>query len=452
MSGKANKMTNSKKHSLAYQEQRSGVIALVLAGLVSAAATLTYLPVHITEATAVEKSNPVLTRALKRMRKLQANGQWKAAAQEIQQFATPDNPEALLEYGKLLAKGWGVARDLDEAREKLLLAVQQDFPKRGQAAFELAKVYRQSSGKDCARIAFEWFAKSANWGFQKAHVELGRHHARGIGVPVNLTAALSEFKIASEYGSARAMISFLRMISQHPELGNDLPPLRELVNNALPAIKQEALAGKAASAKVLGRLYLDNALLDQNKAKARYWLQKSSDLGDSGAMVELALLTVDGLPSQTDVQSALKWMNRAIALKNPAAYTELGRLHLTGKFGLKPKGAPAFFAKGMNAAHPGSMLELGRLHLSGKLVAKSESRGRELLQRSAALGHEGAKRLLQQFDGEKPPTVKVRADLKIDPQSLRLPVQPVAKKQTKPKTFQHPLNGATVITPFGTRG
>ena len=191
---------------------------------------------------------------------------------------------------KLLSRGWGVIRDLDKAREKLLLAVQQEFPNRGEAAFELAKVYRQSSGEDCARIAFEWFSRAADWGVSKAHIELGRHHVRGIGVPVNMKRALHEYQAASEKGSATALLSFLHLVGKDTEQIGKLPPIDQLVGDAISLLEQEAMHGKATSAKALGHLYLGGSLKERDEEKAKIWFLRSANLGDSGAMTELGVV------------------------------------------------------------------------------------------------------------------------------------------------------------------
>lgn len=431
---------------------RSTAVALAFAGGISASAVLIFLPGKSWPVAVSTNQNPVIKDALKRVRKLQAGGKWKQSAELLRPYATSQNPHVLLEYGKLLSRGWGVPRNLEKAREKLLLAVQQDFPKRGQAAFELAKVYRKSAGKDCARIAFEWFTKSALWGFPKAHAELGRHHARGIGVPVNIRRALDEFQIASRNGSAGALISFLKLISKDPKLGRGLPSLGELVANAIPLLEREALKGKASSAKALGRLYLDEALLKPNKAKAEVWLRRSADLGDSGAMCDLAMLLLEGLPSQSNIILALELLEQAATLKNAGAITELGRLHLNQRFGLKKENAVDLFKKGIWAAHPGSMLEMAKLHLAGKIVIKSEERALALLKRGAALGHEGSSSLLRKLSNPEAQTAPAAKILKAKGSDTERKRRSSSTKTQKSTPLQHPLNGATVITPFGRKG
>ncbi len=427
--------------------------ALVVAGLFSATASFALLNPSSTQNAVVKDQNPVVSQALKKAKSLQRKGKWTDSALLIKEFATPENPTALLEYAKLLSRGWGVGRDLDKAREKLLLAVQQDFSKRGEAAFELAKVYRRSSGADCARIAFEWFTKAADWGFYKAHVELGRHHLRGIAVPVNSAKALREFQIAARHGSATALLSFLNLVSKNPKLGRSLPPINTLLADAIPMLEQEALQGKASSAKALGRLYKTGDLIPANPIQAKVWLRRGADLGDTGAMCDLALFLLEGLPSDQEITDALGLMRTATRLNNSGAITEFGRLHLKGQFGLKPSDAVALFKRGTDAAHPGSMLELAKLYLEGTLVKQDRAKAISLLKRGAALGHTGSKTLLQKTLSAKAAGSEVSSKSKKDALRITKKLNRMRKqKPIKKKSNEHPLSGATVITPFGRKG
>ena len=424
--------------------------ALFVAGLLSATASFALLNPLQGQSSIETVQNPVISKILKKAKSFQKNGKWTDSAALLKEYATTANPIALLEYAKLLSRGWGVPRDLDKAREKLLLAVQQDFEKRGEAAYELAKVYRRSSGDDCARIAFEWFTKAATWGFTKAHVELGRHHLRGIAVPANTRKALREFQSAAHHGSATALLSFLRLVSKNPKLGRSLPPIDKLVSEAIPMLEQEALRGKASSAKALGRLYKTDDLVPANPVQAKIWLRRGAELGDSGAMCDLALFLLEGLPSHEDIAEALRLMRLATKLNNSGAITEFGRLHLKGQFGLNPSASVKLFKQGADAAHPGSMLELAKLYLDGKFVTRDRVQAVGFLKRGAALGHTGSKTLLEKTLSETENGQHSRsADALAVPKLRKLKTK---KKPAKKKSIQHPLSGATIITPFGRKG
>ena len=417
--------------------------ALLLAGLASSVAVFVLLSDNSVLPNLAKESRSAVQSTLKQAKKLQRAGKWKKSAELLQPYVMARDPIALLEYGKMLARGWGMRRDLAKARENLLLAVQFEFSKRGQAAFELANVYRQSPGEDCSRIAFEWFTKSASWGFLKAHAELGRHHARGIGVPVNFPQALKEYQMAARNGSAKALLSFLTLVSKKPSLGKDLPPREELLVRAISHLEKEAMSGKPASAKALGRLYLGKGVMARNTKKAKLWFQRGADLGDGGAMYELAKLMLEDSPTEKEIEKSFEWMRLAISQNNAGAITEFGRLHLEERFGLQKKDAVSLFERGIGAAHPGSMKEMAMLQLVGDLVPKDEASAKKLLKRGAALGHKGSTRLLREVLAGKTFTKSG---------SSAAEGKPSSGKKTKTKKLKHPPTGATVITPFGRKG
>ena len=269
---------------------------------------------------------------------------------------------------------------------------------------------------------------------------------------MNVQRALSEFQIAAREGSATALLSFLKLVSKNPKLGKSLPPLTNLVSEAIPMLEQEALRGKASSAKALGRLYQSSALVPENLIEAKIWFRRGADLGDSGAMCELAMVLLSGLPSDSEIEEAKGLMKLAIQLNNSGAMTEFGRLHLVGSFGLKTEGAVRLFEQGVTAAHPGSMLELAKLHLTGRLVTKDGRRAMALLKRGASLGHSGSQSLLAKLLGEKK-SLRIKENNSAQSIMVRPQIRNLkANKKPKNKSNKHPLSGATVITPFGRKG
>lgn len=368
--------------------------SLLMAGLLAATASLALLPATGVEQAQVTPRNPVVTKVLSDARKHSSKGRYQQAAELLKDHATSDNPQVLLDYAKLLARGWGVPKNLDKAREKLLLAVQHDFPKRGEAGFELGRVYRQSLGPDCDRIAFEWFVESAKAGHVKAHAELGRHYARGIGVDVDMHSALKHYRIAARSGAANSLISFVQRLARTNDPEFAFVDLKGLIEEAIPALESEAAGGRGSSAKVLGRLYRDGVHVSIDKAMAQMWFERGSRLGDSGSMIELAQMLQQTTEEPSEIKRSLALLERAAELRNAGALTELGRLHLAGRYGLEVSKAAALFKQGVKAGHAGSMLELARLHLSGDRAVLDQKQALKLLKRGAAKGHSGCKKLL----------------------------------------------------------
>ena len=417
---------------LSSKRKKSTRLTLIAAGILTASVCNFALGQSAVQSPEIKTGNPVAKRHLSDVRKLMKKKKWEKAVLYLQRHSSATTPQLLLEYGKLLARGWGTPRDLDKAREKLLMAVQHDFSKRGQAAFELAKVFLKSKGEDCTRIAFEWFAKSAQWGFGKAHAELGKHYARGIAVPVDTKKALYHYQLAGRSGSAVALLSFLKLIAKNDSLAKGLPPIGDLVVEMKPNLEAEALAGRASAAKALGRLYLDENLIARDEEQARIWLLRAAERGDSGAMVELAKLLAASANSQSDGADVLHLLKSATSLQDGSAYTESGRLHLSGKFGLKPDEAVGLFKKGVEHGHPGSMIELAKLLVVGKLVSPDREYAFWLTERAASFGHSGAKRFL---------TKEFSEDVLAQKQKAK--TDKIAAQKQKPSSAI--LTGATVI-------
>jgi TPR repeat protein len=61
-------------------------------------------------------------------------------------------------------------------------------------------------------------------------------------------------------------------------------------------------------------------------------LESRADHGDSGAQYQLAISILDQNPSDSDVQTALKWLHASVAQNNPNAAFYLGYCYEHGKF------------------------------------------------------------------------------------------------------------------------
>ena len=91
-------------------------------------------------------------------------------------------------------------------------------------------------------------------------------------------------------------------------------------------------------------------------AEARRWFREAAEMEDQAppdqrplvgqAMVELARLLRDGQGGGKDVEAAIRWLNRAVYLRNGAAMVELGDMHRGGVgFAKDPAKAMQWYAK-----------------------------------------------------------------------------------------------------------
>lgn len=390
------------------RQQRMGVFA---AGLLCATACIVFFQLDQSEKQKTTVSGPVALKAISDAKKLARKSKWTDAATLLREHAVYGNPEVLYEFGRMLSNGWGTPRDLDKAREKLLLAVQHDFPKRANTAYELGRLYQKSSGPDCHRIAFEWFSKAARWGHAKAHAELGRHYARGIGVQKDLNAALTHYQNAADLGSASALLAFANLLAKEKKQDNINIDAKQLIADAIPLLETEAAGGRASSAKVLGRLYRDGLFVTADPALAQRWLRRSAHLGDTGGMHDLAQMLLRSGTNEDKLPEALEWLHTAAKRGDGSALTALGRLHVNSRYDLPSNEAIGFFERGVKAGHPGAMTELAEIYLEGDLAHSNRKRARELTTRAAALGHKGAKALLRRIERDALKTSKTLSPL-----------------------------------------
>lgn len=371
----------------------TGFAVLASAGLVIAALTLWNDEDYVARSAPID---PVAAEAIKQARGLQKLGQWQQAATTLELYAHQGYPTAMFHTAKAYSRGWGVAPDLEKSRQMLMRAVLFEFPFRGEAAYELGRLYQRSKGTDCNRIAVEWFLRALEWDYKKAHVQLAVHYERGLGVERDLDEAVIQYREAAKAGYESASIRFARALKKG-RFGMTPDPERAqyLAGKAIVSLKKKAADGSGSAAKMLGRLYRDGEFVEANFETSEQWLRRSSQLGDTGGMHDLANLILARSENEKSQQEALGWLRRAADLGHGGAMTALGRLHLKQDYGLKRDAAVAWFKKGVEAGHAGSMEELGRLCARGVLVPKDLDGALKLARKGAALGHTGSKTLLK---------------------------------------------------------
>lgn len=295
-----------------------------------------------------------------------------------------------------LIRGKGTQHDQAAAYEHLILAIQNDFPKRSEAAYELAKLYQQVPGDDCQRAALVWFKKSATWGYRKAHLVLGKSYLRGLGTEPDFNLAVDHYRIAAEMGSTAGAFALVELIRKGAlNIDGDRKLARSTLQEFMPMLEREALSGNGHAARAVGRLYSSGKLLTQNLNQAEYWLERAVKAGDAIGMHDLAVLQLTQTSKDDNASSIVSLMRKSAELGYSSAMTTLGRLHLRGQYSLDKTDAPRWFNLGVDAGHAGSMEELARLYLEGDLVEEDFAKARKLAERGAALRHAGSIEILK---------------------------------------------------------
>lgn len=367
-----------------------------------------------------ERIDPTIEEMIKQARGLQKVGRWQAAADILTQLANDGHPVALFHLGRAYKNGWGVDTDLDQSRLIFMEAARYSFAFRGETAYELGRLFQRSSGDKCAEIALQWFMKALEWDYPKAHVQLAKHYERGIGAERDLNAAFHHYEQAAIAGYPSSTINYARiLLTGRYGLTPDPERARFWAERAIAGLEQKARDGSASSAKTLGRIYRDGEFMAKDSSIAEDWFLRSANLGDAGAMHDLALMLLAGPADDNTSGEALKWLRLAATAEHGGALTALARLHLKKKHGLDPEAAVELLERGVAVGHPGAMQELARLFAKGGLVLQDRQKAIELARKGADRGHQGSTSLLKDLLQED------AANLTIIEKS----VQPVADKK-----------------------
>lgn len=406
-------MTRMNKKSLLWKGLLLGAVFSV-AGAVALSSDTT--PVKAKS----ERIDPTIEEMIKQARGLQKVGRWEAAADILTQLANDGHPVALFHLGRAYKNGWGVEADLDQSRLIFMEAVRYSFAFRGETAYELGRLFQRSSGEHCAEIALQWFLKSLEWDYPKAHVQLAKHYERGIGAERDLNAAFHHYEQAAIAGYPSSTINYARiLLTGRYGLTPDPDRARFWAERAITGLEQKARDGSASSAKTLGRIYRDGEFMAADRSLAGDWFLRSANLGDAGAMHDLALMLLTGAADEEKTAEALKWLRLAATAEHGGALTALARLHLKSKHGLEPDAAVTLLERGVAVGHPGAMQELARLFAEGGLVLQDRQKAIELARKGADRGHQGSTSLLEKLLQEDEANLTV----------IEKSVQPVADKK-----------------------
>ncbi|MGA9541262.1 MAG: tetratricopeptide repeat protein [Methyloceanibacter sp.] len=351
------------------------------------------------QAALVAANDPALEGLISDARELQKVGKWSEANRALTSLASDGHPAAMYHLARSYKYGWGVDPNLETTRKWLMQAVRYDFAYRGETAYEIGRLYQKAEGENCDAIAVAWFNKALSWGFEKAHVQLAHHFRYGSGVKPSTKRALYHYEKAAIAGYPTSTIQYAQwLLRGGTGVLVDDEKAQYWGRQAAIGLTKKANGGSSSAAKTLGRLYRDGVFVRRDFAEAERWFRRSSRLGDSGGMHELAVLMLRERDENAGADEALGWLRMAAELGHGGAVTGLGRLHLKRAHGLSDVEAVGLFEKGVALRHPGSMEELARLLAEGRLVTKDPTRAYELAQEGAKLGHKGAKALLSELE------------------------------------------------------
>lgn len=196
---------------------------------------------------------------------------YATALEELQPLAKEGNPDAMNMLGQMYENGWGIAKDVQQARR---------LYDRGAAVGHLASVNSLRALKNKAyKVELESVIPAAESGDPQAQNRLGEMAEFGYGMPRNPDLAIQWYLKAADQGLVAA---------QHN----------------------------------IGRSYNFGTGVEQNFAEAERWYRRAAERGHTDAMFFLGTLYSNNHGSQADEDSnvqAYAWMHNAAALGNPTA-------------------------------------------------------------------------------------------------------------------------------------
>jgi TPR repeat protein len=206
------------------------------------------------------------------------------------------------------------------------------------------------------KMAFEWFSKAADMGCEDAKYAIGLSYLWGEGVEKDPHKAFDIFyklaeggykeainifeedKVASQAKMEKVVKEFQLVETEALEGNNESQTklgsmyyfgtgVPRSTSKAMKWLGKAALSGWAEAQNNIAIMYMDGVGVLQDFKKAEWWLKKSAKGGYSGAMFNLGrLCMLSKMPKE-----AFKWFKKGALKDNPDAEHDLALMYLNGE-------------------------------------------------------------------------------------------------------------------------
>ncbi|MBF0400410.1 MAG: SEL1-like repeat protein [Magnetococcales bacterium] len=168
----------------------------------------------------------------------------------------------------------------------------------------------------------------------------------------------------------------------------------------LAAVTAKAEAGERESQWILGLRYLEGRGVEQDKAKAEFWLRKAAEQGSPRAQYRLGRMYDKGDGVVQDSQGAAAWYLKAAEQGMAAAQNNLGNLFRDGR-GVEQDHAEAvdWYRKAVAQDSVTAQANLGLMYEGGFGVAQDRKQALFWLRKAAARGNLKAQAKLREIAG-----------------------------------------------------
>jgi TPR repeat protein len=243
-------------------------------------------------------------------------------------------------------------------------------------------------GQDLVKGA-DLLTRSAAQGNAHAELELGKAYKVGVGLKLNVPAAVAWLEKSAAQGIPQAQNDLGVFYMSGDAVPKDYARAFKLFQAAAEQDLSEA-------AYNLATMYDQGHGTTQDYQSARKYYQQAAEREASDSEYRLALLWEQGLGGEKDQAMASRWLNRAakdgseeaqvkLGLKSPAqAHTvnsgyfqfEIAKAMFEGKGMAKDQtGARKMVEKSAEIGYPPAFLALGRMYARGDSVPKDEAKG-----------------------------------------------------------------------------
>lgn len=176
-------------------------------------------------------------------------------------------------------------------------------------------------------LAFKYFKQSADEGNYLAQREVGTFYMKGEGVKQNSTLGLEYLNKASAQGDS---VSDVMLGAMYVKGWKDIKPNFETANAYFEKAVKRDHDKKLLT--YIGQTYLKAG--DVGPTFAIPWLERAA-AGDTNGAYLLGRCYLEGVGTPFNEAKGMDNLNKAVAVENPFAMTELGKIYEKGLYGKK---------------------------------------------------------------------------------------------------------------------
>ncbi|MGA3170718.1 MAG: serine/threonine-protein kinase [Chthoniobacteraceae bacterium] len=302
----------------------------------------------------------------------------------------PTTPAPTAAPAPAVAAATPAAKDLEALDPSKVQQMAQagNIQARGLLAYWYANGYRtQQDYKQALTLATQ-AAQDSNNGDPIGEFTLAWLYCVGNGVPQNLAMA-SSIAVRSIAGlqqlAAQGVDAAGVCLGGAYEAGLGMP---QDLSQALSIFQKLSDQGYPPAQTALGWMYASGEGVTKDWQQAASQFQRAADSGDVGAMLNLALMYANGKGVMEDPQKALACWQQAASAGNPVALENLGRIYRIGDGVAQDyTKAISYYQAAANQGDGEAMSGLAWMYSNGEGVTADPAKATELLQQATLAGY-----------------------------------------------------------------